>query len=328
MKKALIFIGLISFAGAIIYATSFLGGDDDPEEDTKQKKSAEELHFIDEINSIESIEWSKDSIDNLKMSIQMSKNHDGISKKAQDNLLSHLENIESITLQNSFKVWLNSSCTSQLDSLMSNRVIELSEKRADDDKLQDVNLAISGIRLQQYYEGQLNQFIRGAYDKSRKDRLQKSITRYYGNSSLKNCSKYNNFKTKCLNELKSFESFFGDFDNYYKKIQDAIQNNDDSEMELQKDKLKRHFDYNEDGYLKYDYYNSQYMSIMNDNPEIGEKLIILKDIYNRFQLSSNPTSFTQEWRMFLQSIRTTDVQDAIKNTSEYRSLRNQLGYSL
>ena len=115
----------------------------------------------------------------------------------------------------------------------------------------------------------------------------------------------------CLNELMRFESFSRDFDTYYKKIQDAIQNNDDSEMENQKSKLKRHFDYNEAGYMKYDYYNSQYMSIMNDNPEIGEKLIKLKNIYNRFQLSSNPTSFKNEWRIYLQSLRTTDVQNAI-----------------
>lgn len=328
MKKSLIFIGLISFAGAIIYATSFLGGDDDPEEDTKPKKSAEELHFIDEINSIESIEWSKDSIDNLKMSIQMSKNHKRVSENAQDHLLSLLENIESVTLQNSFKTWLNSSCTSELDSLMSNRAILLSEKRTNDKRLQELNLAITGKRLKPFYDGQMNQFIIGSFDKSRKDRLQKSITRYYRNSLLRNCPDAAEFGNDCISTLRTFEYFAGDFDNYYKKIQEAIQNNDDYEKDRQKSKLKRHFDYNEVEYSTYTYYHTQYMSIMNDNPEIGEKLKELKNIYNRFQLSSNPTSFTHEWRMYLQSLRTTDVRNAIKRTEEYHSLRNQLGYSL
>jgi len=328
MKKALIFIGLVSFAGAIIYATSYLKKDDGEDESSRPTKSKEELYLIDKINDLETNIWSKDSIDYIKLKIKMSKNHKKIGAQEQNNLLSHLENIESETLQNSFEAWLNTSCTMELDSIMSNRAILLSEKRADDRKLQNVNVAITGFRRKSSYERQMNQFINGSFDKSRKDRLQNSITRYYGNSSLKNCSKYNNFKTKCLNELMSFESFSGDFDNYYKKIQEAIQNNDDYEKENQKAKLKRHFDYNEEGYSKYDYYNSQYVSIMNDNPEIGEKLMKLKEIYERFQLSSNPTSFTNEWRMYLQSLRTTDVRYAIKNTSEYRSLRNQLGYSL
>ena len=328
MKKALIFIGLVSFAGAIIYGTSFIGGQADEEEKSGPKKSKEELFFIDKINNIESLEWSKDSIDYLQLSIQMSKNHDGISKKAQDNLLSHLENIESKNLQNSFRAWLNTNGTSLLDSLMSNRVIELSEKRTNDKKLQDVNLAITGKRLKPRYEEQLNQFIRGAFDKSRKDRLENSIMRYYGNSLLRNISNYRTFRVNSMNELRSFEDFANDFDICYNKIQTARQNNDDDEMENQKSKLKRHFDNNEDGYMKYNYYNSQYLSIMNDNPEIAAKIMELRMFYDRYEASSNPTSMRREWRLFLQSIRTTDVRDAIKNTSEYRVLKTQLGVRL
>ena len=166
---------------------------------------------------------------------------------------------------------------------MSNRVIELSEKRTNDNKLQDVNLAITGKRRQPSYEKEMKQFIAGAFDKSRKDRLENSIMRYYGNSLLRNISYYRSFRVNSLNELRSFEDFANDFDKYYNKIQVARQNNDDYEMENQKSKLKRHFDYNEDGYMKYNYYNSQYLSIMNDNPEIAAKIMELRMFYDRYQ---------------------------------------------
>ncbi|MDC0302145.1 hypothetical protein OAL39_00395 [bacterium] len=45
MKKALIFIGLVSFAGAIIYGTSFVVEGEDEEENPGSKKSKEELFF-------------------------------------------------------------------------------------------------------------------------------------------------------------------------------------------------------------------------------------------------------------------------------------------
>ena len=188
MKKALIFIGLILFAGAIIYSTNFIGGgDDNVEEEFGPKRSKEELFLIEKINNIENIEWSKDSIDNLKMSIQISKNFKKISKKAQDDLLSHLENIESKTLQNSFNKWISTSCGSFINSNISQRIHQLSSKRPSDTQLKKYKQGLNSYRLKNQIEREYVELLSIEYNENKKNEIDRLIRNHLYQSTIKNC---------------------------------------------------------------------------------------------------------------------------------------------
>lgn len=199
MKKALIFIGLVSFAGAIIYGTSFMVGDEDEEESSGPIKSKEELFFVDEINNIESIEWSKDSIDNLKMSIQMSKNHKRISEKAQNDLLSLLENIESVTLQNSFNKWVSNNCNAPIDRTLSSRIKELSSQRPTDSQLKKCKQGHLSYGMQNSIKNKYNYLCSVEYNPNKKKEIDRLIATHLENPKIRNCYNVRELK-KEINE--------------------------------------------------------------------------------------------------------------------------------
>ena len=211
MKKALIFIGLVSFAGAIIYGTSFVVEDEDEEENSGSKKSKEELFFIDEINNIESIEWSKDSIDNLKMSIQMSKNHKRISEKAQNHLLSTLEHMESVTLQNSFNKWVSNNCNAPIDRTLSSRIMELSSQRPTDPQLKKCKQGHLSYGMQNSIKNKYNYLCSVEYNPNKRKEIDRLIATHLENPKIRNCYNVRELKKEINEGLTLLFDFHRDY---------------------------------------------------------------------------------------------------------------------
>ena len=211
MKKVLIFIGLVSFAGAIIYGTSFVVEDEDEEENSGSKKSKEELFFIDEINNIESIEWSKDSIDNLKMSIQMSKNHKRISENAQNHLLSLLENIESVTLQNSFNKWVSNNCNTPIVRNLSSRIKELSSQRPTDSQLKKCKLGLFSYGMQNSIKNKYDYLCSVEYNPNKRKEIDRLIATHLENPKIRNCYNVRELKKEINEGLTLLYNFHRDY---------------------------------------------------------------------------------------------------------------------
>lgn len=328
MKKALIFLGLLSFVGIIIYSTSFLNNDNGDEEASSPTKSKEELYFIDKINRLETSLWSNDSIENIKLSIKMSKNHERIGPQEQSNLLNHLENIESKTIQNSFKVWLNSNCTANLNDTLSKRAIALSDTKINDRKLKEITIAIEGVSLKRRLDQQINNFIKGEFSSANKNRFENKIKTYYQTSLLKTCTEYKQFKEKTMIELSDFNDLSEDFNKYKKRISEfREENNERDELKYIK-RLKGHHDDEEDKYTKYSFYEIEYQKLVNNNPVVQEKIQRLKEIHDQFERDGLTVDLKHDWRMFLGSLRTQELKDAIISTREYKALRRRTGESL
>ena len=323
MKKALIFLGLLCFVGIIIYSTSFLTNNDGEDKASRPKQNPEEKHFIDKINGLETSLWSNDSIENIKLSIKMSKNHERIGAQEQSNLLNHLENIESKTIQNSFKVWLNSNCRANLNDTLSKRAIALSDTRINDRKLKEINIALSGVKLKPYYEQQINNFIKGEFVSASKQRLEKKIKTYYQTSLLKTCTEYKKDGERFIIEMDGVETLAGDFNKYKRRISEAREENNGREEIRSLARLKNHHDNEEEKYTKYSFYELEFQKLVNNNPEVQEKKQRLLKIYEQFNRDGLTVELKHDWKMFLGTLRTQQLKDAIIYTREYKILRRK-----
>lgn len=205
MKKALIFMGLVGLVSGTIYLTTLFseGGDPPIPAPPKNKK---EMAFNSRISNLESQNWLKDSIENLKMDIQVSRSSGTIDAKIEADLLKNLEDTESKCLQNSFKYWVNNS-NSYISSDILNRMRTLAQSRPNDRELKKRLSALNSYNKQNELRSSVNSFMTDYFDFTKYNSLKEKIETHLNNRLIKNHPVVRNTRIELITELDEMEGF-------------------------------------------------------------------------------------------------------------------------
>lgn len=210
MKKLLVFIGLTALVGGTIYLTTFFNEEGD-ELIVSVKPPTVESKFNERITALEDLKWSNDSIESLKLRIEISSSSGKIASATKSMLLNTLENTESLCLQNSFDYWVANDSDNALDSEIYGRIKTLVQKRSFDSKLKKIKKALISYDKQSTLRQEVQRSLMGFFDATKQNSLEQKINLHLNNPLIRNCAVIQNTRLDLIDELDLFEAFNGEY---------------------------------------------------------------------------------------------------------------------